>query len=241
MTERVYTIAKALFLLGGRAHSSKIADKCLELDEQNHQNDLSATVRDALQRYSSMSAKGTRKGIMLGTTLDVFHSEPENRNSIFWLSGADNPIIKFVTGELEGDQLKDILRGSIDDSSNLKKLIIAIDEERTLFVREHWRSPPDDADIPDHDILELELARFKPIGAWCTRTSLEVELMSNVVIQVPLWWFPSLLNANQMERSNLEFSPFGIHWPDIDEDISVIGLLRADKAPGAKLPGGTEA
>ena len=47
-------------------------------------------------------------------------------------------------------------------------------------------------------------------------------------ISVPLAWFPRLLHATSDQRQNFELlgEGEGIHWPDIDEDLSVAGLLR---------------
>ena len=42
---------------------------------------------------------------------------------------------------------------------------------------------------------------------------------------VPLAWFPRLLLAQEADRLNVEISPGGLHWPDLDEDISIAGLL----------------
>lgn len=38
--------------------------------------------------------------------------------------------------------------------------------------------------------------------------------------------YPRLAAASPEERSNVELTPLGIHWPDIDEDLSIAGLLR---------------
>ncbi len=47
-------------------------------------------------------------------------------------------------------------------------------------------------------------------------------------VSAPLAWFPRLLRATPAERSNYELlgDGQGIHWPDVDEDLSVAGLLR---------------
>jgi hypothetical protein len=47
-------------------------------------------------------------------------------------------------------------------------------------------------------------------------------------ISVPLAWFPRLLHATPPQRNNFELlgDGEGIHWPDIDEDLSVAGLLK---------------
>ena len=52
-------------------------------------------------------------------------------------------------------------------------------------------------------------------------------------IAVPLAWFPRLLNATPEERSKFEIlgGGVGIHWPKVDEDLSVEGLLRGIRAP----------
>jgi len=48
-------------------------------------------------------------------------------------------------------------------------------------------------------------------------------------ISVPLAWYPRLLNATAEQRRNFELlgDGHGIHWPELDEDLSVAGLLRA--------------
>ncbi len=62
---------------------------------------------------------------------------------------------------------------------------------------------------------------------------LSVVLADGRRIAVPLTWFPRLLNASPDERSKFEIlgGGAGIHWPQIDEDLSVDGLLRGIRAP----------
>ncbi len=55
--------------------------------------------------------------------------------------------------------------------------------------------------------------------------SLWVELDDGRVVGVPLAWFPRLLAATPQQREVFEFSPRGIHWEALDEDISIDGLL----------------
>ncbi len=43
---------------------------------------------------------------------------------------------------------------------------------------------------------------------------------------VPISWFPRLARASTEERLKFEISAFGLHWSDLDEDISVQGLLE---------------
>ncbi len=60
-----------------------------------------------------------------------------------------------------------------------------------------------------------------------TRDALSVHLSDGRSISAPLTWFPRLLHASPEERKNWRFigKGRGIHWEDIDEDISVEGLL----------------
>lgn len=63
--------------------------------------------------------------------------------------------------------------------------------------------------------------------------ALSVSLRDGRVISVPLVSYPRLLNAAPNQRSNWKIAGggFGIHWPDIDEDLSTEGLLRGAPAP----------
>jgi hypothetical protein len=63
--------------------------------------------------------------------------------------------------------------------------------------------------------------------------SLSVSLRDGRVISVPLVWYPRLLNATPSQRKNWKIAGggYGIHWPDVDEDLSTEGLLRGAKTP----------
>lgn len=65
-----------------------------------------------------------------------------------------------------------------------------------------------------------------------TREMLVVDLFDGRTISVPLLWFPRLLRATRASRARWELcgGGFGIHWPDLDEDLSVEGLLRGAPA-----------
>lgn len=56
-------------------------------------------------------------------------------------------------------------------------------------------------------------------------SSMRVNLSDGRAIEVPLAWFPRLLRATPAQRSNYRVSQSGIHWSELDEDISVDGLL----------------
>lgn len=55
--------------------------------------------------------------------------------------------------------------------------------------------------------------------------SMWVELSDGRTVGVPLVWFPRLLNASREELESYSLSPQGIHWDQLDEDVSVAGLL----------------
>ncbi len=52
-----------------------------------------------------------------------------------------------------------------------------------------------------------------------------VDLSDGRILGVPLAWFPRLLNAGPEARARVEISRIGLHWEDLDEDISIAGLL----------------
>ena len=52
-----------------------------------------------------------------------------------------------------------------------------------------------------------------------------VELTDGRTLGVPLAWFPRLLHASPTQREHVELSRVGLHWEDLDEDISIAGLL----------------
>jgi len=66
-----------------------------------------------------------------------------------------------------------------------------------------------------------------------TEDTLSVDLIDGRTIMVPVAWYPRLLHATPEQRNNWEIcgGGYGIHWPDIDEDLSTEGLLRGAPAP----------
>jgi len=52
-----------------------------------------------------------------------------------------------------------------------------------------------------------------------------LDLTDGRTLGVPLAWFPRLLNAGAADRERVEISRLGLHWEDLDEDISIAGLL----------------
>lgn len=76
-------------------------------------------------------------------------------------------------------------------------------------------------------ILAVEIEVPKAENVRVTRDTLSVDLSDGRTISVPLEWFPRLVYATPEERKNWRLigRGHGIHWEDIDEDISVEGLL----------------
>ena len=63
-----------------------------------------------------------------------------------------------------------------------------------------------------------------------TDDTLSVDLEDGRTIAVPLAWYPRLQNGTPDEWSNFEIGAYGIHWPDLDEDISADGLLAGRRS-----------
>lgn len=72
----------------------------------------------------------------------------------------------------------------------------------------------------------------------CSDDLLIVSLMDGRTISVPLAWYPRLLDATPRQRSNWRVTGggYGIHWPDVDEDLHTEGLLRGAPAPRPPAP-----
>ena len=63
-------------------------------------------------------------------------------------------------------------------------------------------------------------------------------LLDGRTISVPLAWYPRLLHATSEQRANWEVcgGGYGIHWPEVNEDLSTEGLLRGAPAPRVNMP-----
>lgn len=73
--------------------------------------------------------------------------------------------------------------------------------------------------------LEIKIAKILEVSI--TEDTLTVELSDGRTISAPLSWYPRLLHSLEQERSNWRLigQGEGIHWPDIDEDISIENLI----------------
>ncbi len=84
--------------------------------------------------------------------------------------------------------------------------------------------------------VTLTLARI--VNVEITDDTLSVDLEDGRTIAVPIGWYPRLANGTSSERTNFQISGagYGIHWPDLDEDIGVEGILlgkRSTESPAS--------
>jgi hypothetical protein len=75
--------------------------------------------------------------------------------------------------------------------------------------------------------LETKTQGARAQSVQITEDALVVGLMDGRVIQVPLTWYPRLWYGTEAERAHFEITGEGeyLHWPDLDEDLSVSGML----------------
>ena len=74
-------------------------------------------------------------------------------------------------------------------------------------------------------VITLSLPRVTRVSV--TDDTLSVDLEDGRTVFVPIGWYPRLAQGTPAERANVQISGagFGIHWPDLDEDIGVEGIL----------------
>jgi len=78
----------------------------------------------------------------------------------------------------------------------------------------------------------------KAVKVWFDADSMWVDLSDGRTLGVPLAWFPRLLHASPAQREDFTISTRGLHWEELNEDISVEGLLagKGDQTrPGPKV------
>jgi len=76
------------------------------------------------------------------------------------------------------------------------------------------------------------------VGVHTTDDALVVDLADGRSVSVPLAWYPRLLHATPAQRDDWQIAGagFGIHWPEVDEDLSVQGILRGIPAAHVRVP-----
>lgn len=80
----------------------------------------------------------------------------------------------------------------------------------------------------------LTLVRITTVTV--TDDTLSVDLEDGRSISIPIGWYPRLAYGTAAERANFQISGagYGIHWPDLDEDIGVKGILLGRKSSESK-------
>ena len=64
--------------------------------------------------------------------------------------------------------------------------------------------------------------------AYCSSLAMVVEMEDGSELRFPIAENPRLSCGTNAQLNNVEISPFGLHWPDLDEDLSLAGLKRGD-------------
>ena len=84
-------------------------------------------------------------------------------------------------------------------------------------------------------VVEIQEARAQ--SAKVSDEALSVDLVDGRTIVVPLIWYPRLWHSTPQERNHFEFFGDGtyIHWPDLDEDLTVAGLLAGRRSGESPL------
>ncbi len=220
----VHVIIRALHELGGSAPYSRLKPTIERRNEKSFTPKWHQTVEGTVEEYSSDSIRGNKPIHFAGSEKDVFQKVGHGHWKIRDLNN------RFVREALDLDA-KAI--GTFEQEQVTSESF----ERNLVFVREHFRNFPGDGDDNNFERLDLSDAIFQPTAAWCTNLDLEVELQSGVIIRTPLWWYPRLLAATPQQRASVRLSALGMHWEEIDEDLSVAGILRGAKAPKAVPPG----
>ena len=78
--------------------------------------------------------------------------------------------------------------------------------------------------------LEIDIDELRPTAVEVTSTELVVTLADGRRIATPLDWYPRLKKASAEQRADYEISPMGIHWPALDEDLGIVGMLKGRRA-----------
>lgn len=77
--------------------------------------------------------------------------------------------------------------------------------------------------------LEIDVGDLEARKVEFTGGELVVTLADGRKIATPLAWYPRLKKATAKQRANFEIMPMGIHWPDLDEDLSIAGMLKGKR------------
>ena len=82
---------------------------------------------------------------------------------------------------------------------------------------------------------------ISPMAVRFDEHTMWVDLTDGRTLGVPLAWFPRLLHATRAQRERVELSRVGLRWEEIDEDISIAGLLAGRHDSTNRLSGPEQA
>jgi hypothetical protein len=74
--------------------------------------------------------------------------------------------------------------------------------------------------------MQIDVGDLRPRAVEFTERELVVTLADGRKIATPLDWYPRLNGASAKQRENFELMAMGIHWPDLDEDLGIAGMLK---------------
>ena len=88
--------------------------------------------------------------------------------------------------------------------------------------------------MPVHDEERLDAPREedRPVAVEVRDQTLWVTLQDGRIIGTPLQWYPVLVDATPAELAHVELFFDGIRWADLDEDLSIRGMLYGNRPPG---------
>ncbi|MGH9843278.1 MAG: DUF2442 domain-containing protein [Blastocatellia bacterium] len=117
--------------------------------------------------------------------------------------------------ELPAPVAADLLKGKFVD--------LPLAQLLTLLVRLNRDGTPS-------AVATFTLARI--VNVLVTDDTLSVDLEDGRTVSVPIGWYPRLAYGTPAERANFQISGagYGIHWPDLDEDLGVAGLLLGQRS-----------
>ena len=78
--------------------------------------------------------------------------------------------------------------------------------------------------------LEIDVGDLRPKAVDFIASDLVVTLADGRKIVTPIAWYPKLARANAAQRANFEIMAMGIHWPEIDEDLGIAGMLKGKRS-----------
>lgn len=78
--------------------------------------------------------------------------------------------------------------------------------------------------------LEIDVGDIRPVSVAFAADELVVTLADGRKITTPLAWYPRLWEAGPAARGHFELMAMGIHWPELDEDLGIAGMLRGRAA-----------